>query len=132
MKKIFFVLFIIIAIFSVTFMEAQTAPKKGGKGALKAEELTQMSDTIDALTRKVYAHSLFSPKDNEALIAIKIKLDNQMLVSPDVTLAPLYYKVGKLYKLREYKDEAIDCFQTILENFVDKKTNNYSYFFFFC
>ena len=50
---------------------------------------------------------------------LKIKLDNQMLISPDLTLAPLYYKAGNLYLAREYKKEAIDCFQTILENFPD-------------
>ncbi len=42
-----------------------------------------------------------------------------MLVSPDVALAPLYYKVGVLYKSRDMKDESIECFQTILENFGD-------------
>ena len=53
------------------------------------------------------------------MIEIKIKLDNQMLIAPDITLAPLYYKAANLYKAREYKQEAIDCYQTILENFPD-------------
>ncbi len=78
-----------------------------------------MSATIDNLTRKVYSNSLFSPQDNAKMIEVKIKLDNQMLISPDLTLAPLYYKAGNLYLAREYKKEAIDCFQTILENFPD-------------
>jgi hypothetical protein len=71
------------------------------------------------LTRKIYGHALLSPEDNQKLIEVKIKLDNQMLVSPDLTLAPLYYKAGNIYKLREMKDEAISCYQTILENFAD-------------
>ena len=28
-------------------------------------------------------------------------------------------KIGNIYKAREYKDEAIDCYQTIMENFPD-------------
>ncbi len=43
-------------------------------------------------------------------IGIKLKLDNQMLVAPDVTLAPLYYKLGIIYKAREMKDESIESF----------------------
>ena len=58
-----------------------------------------------------------SPEDNSNLVAIKIKLDNQMLLEPDPALAPLYYKVGCMYKMREMKDEATECYQTILENF---------------
>ena len=32
-------------------------------------------------------------------------------------LAPLYFKAGNVYKLRDMKPEAIECYQTILENF---------------
>lgn len=53
------------------------------------------------------------------MIEIKIKLDNQMLIAPEPSLAPLYYKAGNLYRAREYRKEAIDCYQTILENFSD-------------
>lgn len=103
-------------IFSFESVEAKKSSKKGG---ISEADMTTMATTIDGLTKKMYAKCLFSPADNENLIDIKIKLDNQMLVSPDVALAPLYFKVGVLYKSREMKDEAIDCFQTILENFAD-------------
>ena len=76
-----------------------------------------MSDDIDNLTKKIYARSLLSPADNETLIGIKIQLDNQMLVVSATELAPLYFKAGNVYMLRGMKDEAIDCYQTILENF---------------
>ena len=46
-------------------------------------------------------------------------IDNQMLVSSSTELAPLYYKAGNVYKLRDMKPEAIECYQTILENFSD-------------
>ena len=78
-----------------------------------------MSDDIDNLTKKIYARALLSPKDNETLIGIKIQLDNQMLVATATELAPLYYKAGNVYKIRKMNTEAIECYQTILENFSD-------------
>ncbi len=120
MKKMLALLIIgALVVLTLSFDSAQAA-KKGGKGkGLTQDDLTTMSTTVDTLTKKIYANGLFSPTDNENLIDIKIKLDNQMLVSPDPSLAPLYYKVGVLYKSRQMKDEAVECFQTILENFAD-------------
>ena len=116
MKKfltIFFVgLFLISAICSDVF-----AAKKAGK--ISKEVVQQMSDDIDRLTKKIYARALLSPQDNETLIGIKIQLDNQMLVATATEMAPLYYKAGNVYLLRGMKEEAISCYQTILENFSD-------------
>jgi hypothetical protein len=42
-----------------------------------------------------------------------------MLVSPDPALAPLYFRIAVLLKSRDMKDESVECFQTILENFAD-------------
>ena len=120
MKKL--VLFVILAIFiisSITANSTLAAKKSAKKSSVSAAQIQEMSDTVDRLTTKIYAGSLFSPEDNVNLINIKIKLDNQMLVSPDASLAPLYYKAGNLYRAREYKNEAIDCYQTILENVGD-------------
>lgn len=117
-KKILIIalgIILIGAFFGLDGVEA----KKSKKGALSDDEMTAMSTTVESLTKKMYGNGLFSPQDNENLIDIKIKLDNQMLVASDVTLAPLYYKVGVLFKSREMKDEAVECFQTILENFGD-------------
>lgn len=94
-----------------------SAAKKSSK--LSKEAMTEMSDNIDRLTQKIYGRALLSPQDNETLIGIKIKLDNQMLMSASTELAPLYYKAGNVYKLRDMKPEAIECYQTILENFSD-------------
>lgn len=93
------------------------AAKKSSK--LSKEAITEMSDNIDTLTQKIYGRALLSPQDNETLIGIKIKLDNQMLVASTTELAPLYFKAGNIYKLRDMKPEAIECYQTILENFSD-------------
>lgn len=120
MKKVLALLIVGLLITLTFSFDSAQAAKKGGKGkGLKQEDLDAMSASVDTLTKKIYANGLFSPTDNENLIDIKIKLDNQMLVSPDPSLAPLYYKVGVLYKSRQMKDEAIECFQTILENFAD-------------
>lgn len=118
MKKILVLLIIGIFAAMAISMDA-TAARKSSKSKISAETIQKMSDDIDFLTQKMYARGLFSPEDNSNLIGIKIKLDNQMLVTPDVSLAPLYYKAGVLYKARHMKPEAIDCFQTVLENFAD-------------
>ena len=94
-----------------------SAAKKSSK--LSKEDIAAMSDTIDNLTQKIYGRALLSPQDNETLIGIKIKLDNQMLMAVNPALAPLYLKAGNIYKLRGMKPEAIECYQTVLENFSD-------------
>lgn len=118
MKKIL-VLVLIILVFGAIFSLESEAKKSSKKGGISEEDMTTMSTTVDSLTKKMYGRGLFSPEDNENLIDIKIKLDNQMLVAPDPSLAPLYYRIGILYKSREMKDESVECFQTILENFAD-------------
>ena len=107
-------------VFAMASQDSYAAKKaKKAAGAISQEEMNTMSETIDRLTKKVYSNSLFSPQDNSAMIEIKIKLDNQMLIAPDATLAPMYYKAANLYRAREYKQESIDCYKTILENFPD-------------
>lgn len=117
MKKLL-VLVLMIALVGVIF-GFESADAKKSKGGISEEDMTAMSTTVDTLTKKMYGNGLFSPEDNKNLIDIKIKLDNQMLIASDPSLAPLYYRIGILYKSREMKDESIECFQTILENFAD-------------
>ena len=120
MKKTLVLILIGMLVFMMASKDSLAAKKsKKSAGSITQEDMTTMSDTIDRLTKKVYSNSLFSPQDNAEMIEIKIKLDNQMLIAPDAGLAPLYYKAANLYKEREYKQEAIDCYQTILENFPD-------------
>jgi basic membrane lipoprotein Med (substrate-binding protein (PBP1-ABC) superfamily) len=118
--KFLTVFFVAFAVFSSCYSsDVYAASKKSKKGGLKPEEITQLTDDITFLTKKVYAQSLFSPAENEKLINVKIMLDTAMLTSPSPEYAPLYYRVAGLYKSREYKSEAIECYQTILENFAD-------------
>lgn len=116
MKKFFTFLFTSLFLISAICLDVSAA-KKAGK--ISKEAVQEMSDNIDNITKKIYARALLSPQDNETLIGIKIQLDNQMLVATATELAPLYYKAGNVYKLRNMKPEAIDCYQTILENFAD-------------
>ena len=116
MKKI--ILTLITAFLLITAISLDvSAAKKSAK--LSKEDITNMSETIDKLTQKIYGRALLSPSDNEELIGIKIKLDNQMLMASNPSLAPLYFKAGNIYRLRDMKPEAIECYQTILENFSD-------------
>ena len=116
MKKIFTFLLVGFLIMSAICLDVSAA-KKSSK--ISKEAVEQMSNDIDNLTKKIYARALLSPADNETLIGIKIQLDNQMLVATATELAPLYYKAGNVYRLRNMKPEAIDCYQTVLENFAD-------------
>lgn len=118
-KKILVFMLMLTVVGAIFSYESADAKKSSKKGGISEEEMATMSTTVDTLTKKMYGNGLFSPEDNESLIDIKIKLDNQMLVASDPTLAPLYYKIGILLKSREMKDEAVECFQTILENFSD-------------
>jgi len=114
-----FALALVMAVFSCfIFSDDALAAKK--KKKLTPEETTQMSDTASKLVKKVYSYSLFSPKDNENLIDLKLKLDDYLpanTTNPD--FPALYFRVGYVYEQREYKDDAIECFKTILENFPD-------------
>lgn len=114
MKKIILSVIVIFLLLTAITLDVSAA-KKSAK--LSKEDIANMSDTIDALTQKIYGRALLSPQDNEELIGIKIKLDNQMLMASNPALAPLYYKAGNIYRLRDMKPEAIECYQTVLENF---------------
>ena len=117
MKKLLTLALAAIFVIIAFTMDASAAKKSSKK--MSADAMDEINLTIDNLTKKVYGRALLSPEDNQKLIDVKIQLDNQMLSSPDVSLAPLYYKAGYLYKMREMKQESVECFQTILENFAD-------------
>lgn len=95
------------------------AAVKQKAGGISDNELAVMSISIDEVTKKIYSGVFLSPTDTSALIGIKLKLDDNMLQSPDVRYTPLYYKLGKIYQKRGKRQEAIECYQTIIENFPD-------------
>lgn len=113
MKK--FVTVLLILVIGLSASAAKTKKISG----LSDEQIVSMNKTIDYVTRKMYAGAFLSPNDTSALIDIKIKLDDNMLLSADTRYAPLYYKLGKIYQKRAKKQEAVECYQAILENFSD-------------
>ena len=122
-KKILLCLSFVAVIFSTGLIcvdDVQAAAKKKKvKASLTEEQLVEMNKQLNTLTRKIYSNSLFSPKDNETMITIKLDLDDAMLKMVSPEYAPLYYLEANLLKKRNYKNEAIDCYQTIMENFSD-------------
>lgn len=120
MRKLLALLLLFSIIFCLANVDSVQAKKsKKSSGGISAEELVVITNDVDTLTRKIYQASLFSPEENAKIAKIKMQLDDQMLIAPDPAYAPLYYKLGYLFKSRDYKDDAIECYQTILENFSD-------------
>ncbi|MDD3238428.1 MAG: hypothetical protein PHV37_10080 [Candidatus Gastranaerophilales bacterium] len=121
MKKIIALLVVFGFVFCLANVDSVLAARKSKTAdtGISQEEVTTLSGNLDKLTQKLYAGSLFSPQENAQIMQIKMKLDDQMLVASDPMYAPLYYKLGKLLKARGYKDDAVECFQTVLENFAD-------------
>ncbi len=117
MKKFIILSLIGVLLGSVFCIDAQAARKSKAKSKISKEFLEETETEINRLTTKIYGHALLSPKDNESLITIKIKLDTQMIEGSAPELAPLYYKTGNILKMREMKKDAIECYQTVLENF---------------
>lgn len=103
---------LVFGIFSNPIADA----KKGKK--LSKDEIAQISSDIDKMTAKLYTRSLFSPQDNEKIVALKLKLDEATGGVPTgEEYASMYYKLGFIYKERELKDLAIESFKVVLENF---------------
>ena len=121
MKKyvISFIVFVGVIVWGINLTMPANAAKKNSRGGGAEKQIKQADETISKLTKKFYTRALFSPEDSDNLITVKLTIDSQMDVSAEPALAPIYFKTGHLFKLREMNDEAIDCFQTILENFGD-------------
>ena len=115
MKKLFILMIVGIFFTSIFAVDAQAAKKSAKKSKISQETETE----INRLTTKIYGKALLSPQDNESLITIKIKLDSQMIQESGPELAPLYFKAGNILKMRDLNKEAIDCYQTVLENFAN-------------
>ena len=122
MRKILSVLItlsFIVALVLNQNMPANAAKKATKKKGMNQELLKEINDGVNVLTKKIYERELYTPEDLNKLIDLKIKADDQMDITPDPALAPIYYKLGNIFKMRGQEKEAIVCYQTILENFLD-------------
>ena len=112
-------LMLIIALVVNQALPADAAKKNVKKKGMNQEALTELTESVDYLTKKIYEREFYSPEDSKNLIALKLKLDEQMDVLPEAAFAPIYYKLGNIFKMRGNEKDAVVCYQTILENFAD-------------
>ncbi len=115
------ILILIVIVFSATLLAPQTCEgKKSKKSALSPEDFDKLTVSVNTLVKKVYAKSLFSPTDNDSLFESKLKVDTAVQeASPDPTYADLVYKIAFILKEREFKDDAIDYYRTLMDKFPD-------------
>ncbi len=114
---------LVLLILAIALILNQALPADAARGTKKKgiaqEELDEITTKTDNLTKKIYEKELFTPQDANDLISLKIKLDERMDILPEATFAPIYFKLGNIFKMRGMEKEAIICYKTILENFLD-------------
>ena len=98
-------------------LPADAAKKNAKKKGMAPEVIQEIVEKTDNLTKKIYERELYTPEDANILISLKLQLDEQMDVLPEASFAPIYYKIGNIFKMRGENEDAIVCYQTILENF---------------
>lgn len=124
-----FKLMLLLTIITVgLFLSNNTKPvmaQKQAKGDAKQatqsavnEGLMEASKTIVELTKKIYSASLFSPKDNDKLINLKLQLYDLWSKNPtNRELAKPMYDTAVILKQREMYDEATELLNIVIENF---------------
>ena len=108
---------LIVALILNQALPADAAKKAVKKKGVNQEFLDDITTKVDNLTKKIYEKELYTPNDANQLIGLKLQLDEQMDILSEASFAPLYFKIGNIYRLRGQEKEAISCYQTILENF---------------
>ena len=115
--SIFIPLMLMIALILNQALPADAAKKAAKKKGVSPEVITEITTKVNALVQKTYERELYTPEDTKTLISLKLELDGYMDELPEAAFAPVYYKIGNIYRLRGEEKDAISCYQTILENF---------------
>ncbi len=117
----FLISILIILVVSFLFISPQAvAVKKAKKSSMLPEDLDKLKISVNKLVKKVYSSSLFSPTDNDALFDAKIQTDTEIEGdSPDPAFADIVYKIAFVLKEREYKEDAVIYFRTVMDKFPD-------------
>lgn len=110
-------LLLIMALAINQVLPASAAKKEKKIKGIEQEVLVELTEKTDNLTKKIYERELYTPEDAKELISLKLKLDEQMDILPEASFAPLYFKIGNIFRLRGQETDAINCYQTVLENF---------------
>lgn len=112
-------LMLVIALILNQALPADAAKKNVKKKGVSTETITELTAKVNELTQKTYERELYTPEDSKILITLKLQLDEYMDNLPEAAFAPIYFKIGNIYRLRGEEKDAIVCYQTILENFSD-------------
>ena len=115
--SILIVIMFIIGLILNQALPADAAKKNSKKKGLSPDIISEIVEKTNNLTRKIYEKELYTPEDANTLISIKLQLDEQMDILPEASFAPIYFKLGNIFRLRGSEKDAIVCYQTILENF---------------
>lgn len=121
-KSIIISILLSLLVFSSSMKEAK-AQKAGGDGKQATQSavndgLVQANKTISYLNRKIYAISLFSPKDNNMLIDLKQTLYDLWTKNPtNRELAKPIFDTAIILKKREMFDDSIEFLNLVIENF---------------
>ena len=110
---------LLVALILNQALPADAAKKPAKKKGVAEEIITDYTAKVNALTQKVYERELYTPEDSKMLVTLKLEFDQHMDNLPEATFAPLYFKLGNIYRMRGNEKDAIVCYQTILENFYD-------------
>ena len=110
---------LMIALILNQALPADAAKKAVKKKGVSQEVITELGSKVNVLVQKVYERELYTPEDSKTLVTLKLQLDEHMDNLPEAAFAPLYYKIGNIYRMRGQEKDAIVCYQTILENFSD-------------
>lgn len=98
-------------------LPADAAKKNAKKKGMAPDAIAEIVEKTNTLTKKIYERELYTPQDANTLISLKLQLDEQMDILPEASFAPIYFKLGNIFRLRGNEKDAISCYQTILENF---------------
>ena len=66
---------ILIALMINQILPADAAKKNVKKKSISQEILTEFSDTVNLLTKKIYERELYTPEDSKSLITLKIYIN---------------------------------------------------------
>lgn len=115
------ILILLILVVSLIFISPQAfAVKKSKKTAMTPEDFDKLTISVNRLVKKVYSASLFAPSDNDELFDAKMKVDTEIQgESPDASYADLVYKIAFILEQREFKDDAIIYFRSVMDKFPD-------------
>lgn len=106
---------------SLSTSMAQSSKKGNDKQTSEAalnEGLDEIKKSISELAKKVYSGGLFSPKDNNKLIDVKVKLNDLWSKNPtNKELAKPFYDTALIFKEREMFDDAKEFLKIVIESF---------------